>query len=101
MNSNDYEKEAKKAFDVLYHFISLRDKIMDKKFDDVDRTSYLSFIANSAILKLKVLKKGDYDRYLKALKENEVFNYLSDEGLLRKIKKVLLKTNPKLYLRWL
>lgn len=91
MNNSDYEKKLKKAYDTLEQYEDLI------KYDG--GKIYKSFLSNSVILKLKDLKKRDYDNYLKLLRKNNCFDYILDDTISRKIKKFILKINPKIYLK--
>ena len=91
MNNSNYEKIKKKAFDVLEQYLDLINKDED--------IYYKSFLANSTILKLKDLNKKDYKEFLNLLKKNKVFDNVLSDTISRKIKKLLLKISPKLYLK--
>ena len=91
MNNSNYEKIRKKAFDVLEQYLDLINKDED--------IYYKSFLANSTILKLKDLNKKDYKEFLNLLKTNKVFDNVLSDTISRKIKKLLLKISPKLYLK--
>ena len=91
MNNSNYEKIRKKAFDVLEQYLDLINKDED--------IYYKSFLSNSTILKLKELNKKDYKEFLNLLKTNKVFDNVLSDTISRKIKKLLLKISPKLYLK--
>lgn len=92
MNNNDYQKTVKKAYDTL---------IQCKKIINFDGGNiYKSFLANTAILKLRELKSKEYQEFLFELKKANMFHYILDDTWKRKIKKLILKINPKLYLKW-
>lgn len=97
MNNKNYEKEVKKAFDLLDQYIILKNKFL--KYDYTDTKLFLSFIANSSILKLKCLKGKDYKKYLEILKQEKAFDYILKDNLKRKIKFIIMKLNLKLYLK--
>lgn len=95
MTTNDYNKTRKKAFDVLFQYKNLLDitkKINNKEY-------FLSYITNSAILKANTLNLKDKKRYIKELKKLRVYNYILDDSLSRKIKKIILKININLYIK--
>ena len=95
MTTNDYNKTRKKAFDVLFQYKNLLDitkKINNKEY-------FLSYITNSAILKANTLNLKDKKRYIKELKKLRVYNYILDDSLARKIKKMILKININLYIK--
>ena len=91
MSDSNYMKTRKKAFDVLSQYLDIVDKDSDPY--------YRSFLANSVILKLKDLNKEDYKKYLSEIKKHNVFDNILSDTLPRKIKKMLLKISPKLYLK--
>ena len=62
-----------------------------------DTRIFKSFIANSLIYKICSLKKNDYKKYKKILKDDKVYDLLLSDTLSRKIKKILVKISPKLY----
>lgn len=77
------EKEYKKASDTLYFFREVKDKFNDKYL--------LSFYSTGCVNRIKNLK-GKYKKtYLKELKREKVYNYILDNNIKRKIKKLALK----------
>ena len=91
MSDSNYMKTRKKAFDVLSQYLDIVNKDSDPY--------YRSFLANSVILKLKDLNKEDYKKYLSEIKKHNVIDNILSDTLPRKIKKMLLKISPKLYLK--
>ena len=96
MNNGDYSKTKKKVMDFYKHYLYLTKEINKTK---LDKKYFLSFISNSLILKITELKGNDYKESLKLLRENKVFDNLITDSFLRKIKKTIVKINPKLYYR--
>lgn len=96
MNNSDYSKTKKKVMDFYKHYLYLTKEINKTK---LDKKYFLSFISNSLILKITELKGNDYKESLKLLRENKVFDNLITDSFLRKIKKTIVKINPKLYYR--
>ena len=94
MHSENYEKVKKKVEYFLDHYRYLIEEI-DKT--DLDSTIFKSYISNSLINKITELNKEDYNEYLKILKEEKVFDNLLTDSIPRKIKKVVVKINPRLY----
>lgn len=89
--SSEYTKIVKKAYDALKQY---------KKIIQLDNDKiYRSFLANSVILKLNDLKGKEYKKYLFELKKEKVFNNILSDTLSRKIKKLILIINPKLYFK--
>lgn len=89
MNDKNYEKEVKKCYDVLEQYLSIINKSDDK--------IYKSFLANSLIMKTKKLRKEDFKKFIGELKKEKVFDNILDDTLARKIKKIILKIDPRLY----
>ena len=94
MTSKRYDKTLKKVSDVLDHYRYLTEAVAESK---LDKTYYNSFLANSLILKITELKRKDYKKYKKILKEERVFDKLLDNTFSRKLKKCIIKLSPKLY----
>lgn len=91
MNNNDYEKTIKKAKDTLAQY---------KNIVNLDNDIYYkSFLANTVLLKLSTLKGKAYKEYLKEIKKEKVIDNILNDTLIRKIKKLILKINPKLYFK--
>ena len=88
MSTEDYSKTKKKVEDFYNHYKYLIDKDDDK--------IYKSFLANSLILKITELKRKDYKKYKKLLKEEKVFDNILADTFVRKIKKVCCKVSPKI-----
>ncbi len=99
MNSKDYKKTVKKAFDMLEQYKSLRlfSKNASKKnnLDDY----YLSYISNCAIVKARELKGKERKKYVSELKKLNVFDGVLVNTNIRKLKKKLMKLNLNLYLK--
>lgn len=96
MNSTDYQKTKKKVEDFYQHYCYM---IEEANKLDIDTRVFKSFIANSMILKITELKKEDYKDFKKVLKKEKVFDNILADTIPRRIKKVLLKIDPKLYYR--
>ena len=96
MNNNDYKKTKKKVSDMYNHYLYLAHEI-DKT--SLDKKYFMSFISNSLILKIIELRDKDYKEVLNKLRKDKVFDNLLNDSLKRKIKKILVKMNPKLYYR--
>lgn len=96
MNNCIYEKEVKKAFDVLEQGLEVISNICAYfKYDKYKGTFY-SYIVNSIFIKLKALKSKDKKAYIKIIKDNNLLNYLLNDTIKRKIKKFIYKIRYKL-----
>lgn len=94
MNNQCYEKELKKAYDVLEHYKFLNEESNKLKGD---LSTFKSFIANTLILKSIYLNDKDYKNFKKILKQENVYNLLLNNTISRKIKNIILKISPKIY----
>ena len=79
--SND--KEFKKAMDVLYYFKNVK--------KNIDNDMLVSYYANAVINKVKLLNQSYKKEYIKFIKKEKVIDYLLDNNLKRKIKKIFFK----------
>ncbi|MBO5376516.1 MAG: glycosyltransferase [Bacilli bacterium] len=96
MSSNSYEKVKKKVDDLYLHYDYLMKEL--NNFNG-DTRVIKSFISNSLILKTLELNEKDYKKYLKQLRKDGVFNNLLDDTFSRKVKKIIVKMNPKLFFK--
>ena len=96
MSSGNYEKVKKKVDDFYLHY-----NYLIKEFNKLNNDTSVakSFISNSMILKILELNDDDYKVYLKKLKSDKVFDNLLEDTFARKVKKLILKINPKLFFR--
>ncbi len=77
------KKEYKKALDVLYFFKKIKSQEKDKYL--------LSFYANAVILKENSLSGENKKEYSKEIKKEKIYNYILDNTIKRKIKKIIIK----------
>lgn len=92
MNKKDYEWTKKKVDDFYDHYKFLMSEIKKVK---VNKTIFESYCTNSVLLKICELKGKDYRKYKKILRKENVFNYLLNDTVGRKIKKILYIISPK------
>lgn len=98
MSNKDYEKTKKKVSDMfeLYNYL-----IEEINKTTLDSKMFKSFISNSMILKICELETKEYKEYKQKLKEIKIYDNLLNDSLVRKIKKELLKLDPKFYYKTL
>ena len=82
---------------MLDAYIELKNKF-NHKGNNYDNY-FLSYISNCAVIKAKELNKKERKKYIKILKENNVFDDILVNSLSRKIKKVIMKISLELYLK--
>lgn len=100
MNSNNMDKIKRKNNDCLYHFDRLKEMIDKSKVSDRGRKYYMSFISYTLINRINIIRDKDMlDEYLGELKKRKVDSYLIDDTIPRKLKKLLFKVSPKVYIK--
>lgn len=99
MSTSNYLNNVKKVYDFLKGFDYLYEEVNNMILELKYKKIFLSFIANSAILKVKDLNKDDFEKYKFELKKRNIYDLILDDKLIRKFKKVMLKLNLKLYLK--
>lgn len=92
MRNNDYEKTFKKAYDILYHFDNLYQRVKnDNEISSFSKKYFYSYIANAVINKVDTLNKKDRKRYIHEIKRKKILNLLLDDSISRKVKKIFYK----------
>ena len=94
MTDTDYKKTLKKAEDFYTGYLYIMDNL-----DNSDHRVLKSYISNCLIDKIVKLNNTDYKKYLKRIKNDRVLDNVLANTLPRKIKKMIIKINPKLYYR--
>ncbi len=92
MKENKYNQKIKKMNDMILQANFLYNKI------NRNENSFYEFINNSLITYVITLKYKDYRKYLKILKNKfDIYKYIPNDNLKRKIKKQLLIISPYIY----
>ncbi len=99
MHTNSYAKVLQKAEDFFKQYESLKKIVCSDAYKEYDKTVYLSFISNCAIQKLRGLRKRDFSKYYKKIKQLGCIEDIRSDSFLRKVKKILLKINVRIYLK--
>lgn len=97
---NGGTKNLKRCDDMLYHFDNLYSIISnDKSITDEKKKLICSYLANGLILKGSILDNNNLKWYIKELKKRNITDYLISDTLMRKLKKMIIKICPKLYIK--
>lgn len=99
MSSTDYIKTVKKVYDFLKGFDYLYEEINKIIIDEEYKDIFLSFIANSTILKARELNKEDLKKYSNELEKRKIYDLILNDTLIRKLKKLLIKIDLNLYIK--
>lgn len=91
-------KVKKRIEDMLFHFDNLKNSIHEKDINKEHLILFRSFLANGLINVSKIVPKEELDNYIVELKKRNVGNFLSENTLKRKMKKMFFRSFPKLYL---
>lgn len=94
MNDRNYDKVKKQVSDFYNHYKYLKKEVKKIKGNT---TIFKSYIANSLLKKICELNKEDYKKYIKRAKKDKVVKDLLVDTIPRKIKKVIVSINPRLY----
>lgn len=94
MNDRNYDKVKKQVSDFYNHYKYLKKEVKKIKGNT---TIFKSYIANSLLKKICELNKEDYKKYIKRAKKDKVAKDLLVDTIPRKIKKVIVSINPRLY----
>lgn len=100
MTSQDTSKLVKKANDTLYLYDNLMVQVknMDILSDD-DKKYVMSYLTNAIFIKGKYLPEKELKEFIKKLKSRNVFQYLMDDTISRKVKKHFVKYHLKFYIQ--
>ncbi|HAB67391.1 MAG TPA: hypothetical protein DCE23_08495 [Firmicutes bacterium] len=101
MTNNNKDKVIKKNEDCLFHYDRLMEFInKDKNVSNYGIILYKSYIANSLITRIKSIEDRQIRKdYVDELKAKKVGDNLISDTLPRKIKKIVYKVSPYLYIR--
>lgn len=98
--TNGAEKNKRRANDMLYHYDNLLKQVSKYEGDEHNLIIYKSYLANGIINSSKLLSGHDFDEYIDELKKRNVCNNLMTDSLKRKIKKLFLKFDMKLFIKY-
>lgn len=92
-------RTLKKFNDVLSHYDTMIEFIEKQEISNKTKKNIKTYYTNAIILKLKEIKKQDLNIYIKKIKERKMINNIQTNNLKQLIKKLMLKTNIKWYLK--
>lgn len=100
MTSNDAEKLVKKANDTLEQYDVLKRQIAELKTLNVEEKQYvMSYLTNTLLIKGKSLPDQALKDFAWELKKREVWKYLRNDNLMRKVKRYLVKHHLCFYMK--
>lgn len=99
MTNNSLERLIKKNEDCLFHYDKMLSFIEKEKFSEYTTKIFKSYISNGLINRTVLLENDLLKQYVNELKKRRLGDNLIDDTILRKIKKLLFKLNPYLYIK--
>lgn len=99
MTNNSNERLIKKNEDTLFFYDNMMKFIEKSNFDSYVTKIFKSYISNGLINRTVLLDGTLLKDYVNELKIRKVGNNLIDDTLPRKIKKILFKLSPSLYIK--
>lgn len=98
--TNGAEKNWRRAEDMLYHYDNLMEIVNKYEINNDSLSIYKSYISNGLISFSKNLSGKDLKKYIVELKKRNICNNLIEDSFKRKIKKILLKLNMNLFIKF-
>lgn len=97
--NNSYEKDIKKAKDLLEHYDTMIETIQQYEISKTAKELVKQYYTNAILLKAKDLKKQELEDYIKEINKRNMIQNIKPQNVKQWIKKILLKINPKLYIK--
>ena len=95
----NYDKEIKKAKDLLIHYDNMIEKIKQYDISEKSQNLIKRYYTNTLILKANDLKDNDLQSYIKQIKIRKLYKNIKPYNLKQLIKRIILRFNVKLYLK--
>ena len=93
------EKEKQKSYDVLKHYDNAIKNIEKAKISTKTKKLWKRYYTNSLLLKATTLKGQVQNEFIKEIQKRKVYKNIKAENLKQLIKKILVATNIKTYLK--
>lgn len=93
------EKEKKKAYDILKHYDNAIKRIENTDFNNSTIMIFKRYYTNVLLLKVENLKGKEKTEFIKCIKARKVYKNIKPENFKQLLKRVLVKTNIRLYLK--
>lgn len=99
MTNNSEERIIAKNNDSLVQYDNLLKMIDDIKVKAETRELFKSYVSNGMINRCRIMQGKILDDYLEKLQNRDITKYMLSDTFFRKIKKILFKLFPKLYIK--
>lgn len=98
--TEDYEKTIKKMEDVLFHYDNMLKTLEILDLEETTKENVKIYYTNAIILKLQELKEENQNQYIKEIQKRKMYKNIKPRNLKQLIKRLLLKWNVKIYLKY-
>lgn len=98
-DTRESEKEKKKAYDILEHYDNAIKRIEKAKFNKNAVMMFKRYYTNTLLLKVENLKGKEQKEFIKCIKTRKVYKNIKPENFKQILKRILVKTNIRLYLK--
>ena len=98
-DTRNLEKEKKKAYDILKHYDNAIKRIENTNFNNNAIMMFKRYYTNVLLLKADNLQEPDKTEFIKSIKTRKVYKNIRPENFKQLLKRILVKTNIKLYLK--
>lgn len=96
---SNYEKDKLRAKDVLNHYDNMLEKIEKYNVNEETKKIVKRYYTNTVVLKAYTLKGEELEKYIQEIKRRKLYRNIKIDNLKQLLKRILLKTNVKLYLK--
>ena len=96
---NDYNKNKLRAKDMIAHYDYMIKNIEKYNIEKETKEFVKRYYTNSVILKTQTLNEQDQNEYIKEIKQRKLYQNIKPYNLRQLIKRTILKTSVKLYLK--
>jgi len=93
------EKEKKKAYDILKHYDNAIKRIENSQINDNPKNMFKRYYTNVLLLKVQNLKGKEQKEFIKQIKTRKVYKNIKPDNIKQLLKRILVMTNIKLYLK--
>lgn len=100
MNSNNPEKNLQKFNDCFNYFKENKSKIINSEnINNETKYLLLSYYANGVLNRANILTGDNLKKAIKKIKTEKIYKYLLGNTISRKLKKLLVKYLPKIFIK--
>lgn len=97
--NQSYDKEIKKAKDLLGHYDYMIKIIKDYEISNKSKELVKRYYTNTIVLKARELKSEDKKQYVNEINKRKLYKNIKPYNLKQLIKRIILKFNINLYLK--